>query len=206
MYKLYAFHGQDHIVVDFKKARSLSIKDILDQSKLRVRSACRGYGACGLCKIKLQDSKKINELSPSESMHLSEDEINDDVRLACQVFPDKDIEVEIINIAPKSIWRSATLAKHDSIYKELSYNEKSYQMIKEPLGVAIDVGTTNISITVFSLKTAFIISERLIFNPQNLYGTDVISRILASLESKKTAKKLHNLVIKIIGDGLKDIE
>lgn len=201
MPKLYASYKNEQIIVEFQTGSSL--KSILDQTRLRVRSACRGYGACGLCKIRV-NTQEVNQLSASESMHLSKEEISNNIRLACQVYPKKDMEVEIINIAPKSKWRSSTLAKGNSIYKK-PYSNKIYSHIKEPLGVAIDLGTTNISITLFCLKTNSIIAERLIFNPQNIYGTDVIARLLAAAESKETAEKLRNITVQIIEEGLKDI-
>lgn len=61
---------------------------ILEASKelgVEISSLCAGNGTCGKCKVKVQ--RGIEELTPltdEERIHLSSDEINSSMRLACQ--------------------------------------------------------------------------------------------------------------------------
>jgi len=201
MPKLSAFHKDENIVIDFEIGES--VKTILDKTTLRVRSACRGLGACGVCKIKII-SGNVDNHSLAESLNLTEEEMKDNIRLACQVFPKDDLKVEVINRAAKSQWKSSTFANRNTIYKELCSDTHELK-IKEPLGVAVDLGTTNISIVLFSLKSGQILAERLIGNPQSKYGDDVITRLVASMESKERAIELQEMIIEIISQGLMDI-
>ncbi|MEA3374538.1 MAG: ASKHA domain-containing protein [Campylobacterota bacterium] len=202
MAKLSVSANDDHITVEFKRGES--VKEILDQTSFRVRSACRGFGACGLCKVKVIKGE-VNKVEEAEKLHLSQDELNSNIRLGCQLFPEKDLEIKIINLAPVSKWRSKTFFSNSSIYKESTFDQNEYPSIAEPLALAIDLGTTNISVVVFSLKFGQVLAERIINNPQTKYGDNVISRLISANESKESAKELQHMIIEIIADGLMDI-
>ncbi len=58
-----------------------------------IPSACGGRGSCGLCKVKVP--KGAGPLLPTETPHLSEDEIADSVRLSCQVKLQRAMEIQI---------------------------------------------------------------------------------------------------------------
>ena len=81
-----------------------SIRQTLDMANIRVRSGCRGTGACGLCLVKVE-AGDAGELSENERLHLDDDAVEDGIRLACQMFPDSDLTIRIMAPAPKSNWR-----------------------------------------------------------------------------------------------------
>jgi len=58
-----------------------------------IPSACGGRGSCGLCKVKVHEGG--GPLLPTEAPHLGADEIEQHVRIACQVKIRSDIAVEI---------------------------------------------------------------------------------------------------------------
>ena len=62
----------------------LSLRDILDRTDIRVRSACRGTGACGFCRVRIE-SGKVDEPTPNEHTLLGRDQLDQGIRLACQV-------------------------------------------------------------------------------------------------------------------------
>lgn len=178
-----------------------SVRDILDETDIRVRAGCNGEGACGLCRIRIAGGDAggptVNEMISLDAGTLSEG-----VRLACQVKADHDLQVEIINPAPCSSWRrmeegwvgdfsrrEAPAADPDSVH---------------PLGVAIDLGTTHISITMLDLPIGRRMAGRRGLNPQSCSGTDVLTRLM-SAESRGQAAKLSDLVINAIAEGLRDI-
>ncbi|GAB4270305.1 MAG: NADH:ubiquinone reductase (Na(+)-transporting) subunit F [Deferrisomatales bacterium] len=66
---------------------ALKAKDIF------IPSACGGRGSCGLCKVRIL--KGGGPLLPTETPHLSEEEIAGQVRLSCQVKVRQDMEIEI---------------------------------------------------------------------------------------------------------------
>lgn len=74
-------------------ARGASLLEAAAQAGLRLQSACGGQGACGKCRIRLVSPAP----APTEAdrRHLSEQELAQGVRLACQVRPTGDTVVEI---------------------------------------------------------------------------------------------------------------
>ncbi|SHH40114.1 NADH:ubiquinone reductase (Na(+)-transporting) subunit F [Thermosipho atlanticus] len=56
-----------------------------------VPSVCGGRGICGACKVKVNTD--VGDYLPKELSHMSKDEIEDNVRLACQVTVERDIEI-----------------------------------------------------------------------------------------------------------------
>jgi|Deesub1362B_J571_1020462.scaffolds.fasta_scaffold00011_214 uncharacterized 2Fe-2S/4Fe-4S cluster protein (DUF4445 family) len=64
--------------------------------------------------------------------------------------------------------------------------QKGYIMIEphsnsEPYGVAVDIGTTNITASLWELSTHQMLSRKSIVNPQIEYGVDILSRIHHSM-------------------------
>jgi len=73
-----------------------SIISAIEKANIMFPAICGGKGKCGKCKLKI-----FNEQIPytrSEEIALTSEEINDGIHLACQVKPDKDLEVEILNV------------------------------------------------------------------------------------------------------------
>jgi ferredoxin len=61
-----------------------------------VPSGCHN-GACGVCKIKVYHGEYSKE--KMNRKHISEEEENDNIVLACKVFPRDDMEIEFISRA-----------------------------------------------------------------------------------------------------------
>jgi len=61
-------------------------------------------------------------------------------------------------------------------------------------GIAIDIGTTTIAASLMDMKDGRILSTKACYNPQLLYGEDVITRIIAA-EKDEGRKTLHDAVV-----------
>jgi len=66
-------------------------------------------------------------------------------------------------------------------------------------GLAIDVGTTTVVVSLIDLNTGMIIDTEASYNRQAHYGADVITRIIFS-RNKQGLDKLHQLIIETIND------
>lgn len=64
--------------------RGISLLKALKGNGIFIPSACGGRGACGLCRLRVQEGA-TSALTPAELNHLSADEQRDKFRLACQV-------------------------------------------------------------------------------------------------------------------------
>lgn len=72
--------------------RQLNLLAHAQMIELDIGSRCGGFGECGGDRIQVDPEtlKRLNPLTEAERKHLSEDEIRDGMRLACQVYPRKD--------------------------------------------------------------------------------------------------------------------
>jgi len=73
-----------------------------------------------------------------------------------------------------------------------------------PLGVAVDIGTTNIAATLVNLDSSRILSHASTINRQITCGEDVISRIIYS-EHRGGLKQLNRMVIHTINELLNEL-
>jgi uncharacterized 2Fe-2S/4Fe-4S cluster protein (DUF4445 family) len=182
-----------HEKLEFSSGKSL--KQLLDMTWLRVRSGCRGIGACGLCKIRIS-SGIIPPPTQAEEMHLDQNEIARGVRLACQQFPTESLSIDVVSPAPMSQWHSDTVGDYSCKYS--LDQQRGYFL-------AIDVGTTNLGISIID-NNGVLVADRKTLNPQMYMGADVLSRIIGATSSKENAELLWEMLVETISDGIGDIQ
>jgi uncharacterized 2Fe-2S/4Fe-4S cluster protein (DUF4445 family) len=181
-----------------------SVRDILDATHFRVRSACHGNGACGLCRVRvlLGDG---GPLTDNERIHLHRSLLERGERLACQMRPSQDLTVEVANPAPPSnwratpegLWRRGEVREHDANPPSTTH--------EHPCGMAVDIGTTNICLSLFDLERGRWLADRWGRNPQSVHGADVLSRLSAAAASPEAAQEMANSVVEAMAEALQDI-
>jgi len=77
--------------------------------------------------------------------------------------------------------------------------------IQNPIGVAIDLGTTYINASLCNLITGERLKETILSNPQISMGTDILHRLVAANENEKQAQWLQRVVIDAIGESITEI-
>ncbi|MEN6586754.1 MAG: ASKHA domain-containing protein [Sulfuricella sp.] len=179
-----------------------SLRDILDATDFRVRSGCRGIGACGLCRVRVI-AGAAGETTQNERLHLSEAQLASGMRLACQFSPSSDMQVEILNPAPPSNWKSPP---DRGAYQTHSPGGKWLPPeVRHPCGLAVDLGTTNLCLSLFDLAEGRWLADRWGRNPQQNFGADIITRLAAAQESPAAAQQISDAVVAAIGEALLDI-
>lgn len=185
--------------IPFPEGSSSSVCELLDGTGLWIRTGCQGNGACGLCLVQII-SGNTNCPTKSERLTLSRGQLDGNVRLACQLTPVNDVSIRIIGTASTSGWRD--LASIPCTPEHLPV-KKRYK--KTVYGLAVDVGTTHISISLWDLKLGRRLSARMGVNPQECYGTDVVTRLIAAGQSRENARRLRQMVFDAIHYVLLDI-
>jgi uncharacterized 2Fe-2S/4Fe-4S cluster protein (DUF4445 family) len=182
-----------------------SLRDILDATDVRVRSGCRGMGTCGLCRIRIEVGD-AGEPTVNEELMLGFDELEQGIRLACQVMPKQDLAIDLLAPAPKSHWRSLPdrAGQHDRRDSFLPI-EGLPRNLTNPYGVAVDLGTTHISLSLYELTGGGWLAGRYGLNPQMRYGSDVMTRLVAASDSPEHAREMSRQLIDAISEGLFDI-
>ncbi|MCL5021763.1 MAG: ASKHA domain-containing protein [Nitrospirae bacterium] len=171
----------------FQVSRRESLFQVLTTAGISLNSYCGGQGICGKCRVRLIGNVPL----PSESdlAHLSSEEINEGIRLACGLYPDIDMVAEI----PEPVSASE--------YK-LNIGDMSCPLdpwrdrLSGGVVLAVDLGTTNIVGHLLDPRTGKIIASATIANSQALFGADVMTRLAYCSHHGKEAKKtFENLAL-----------
>jgi len=153
------------------RLKSKILLNLLIERKIPINATCGGRGRCGHCLVRVLKPKKPDEI---ESILIPTRLINKGYRLACRYHADADVKFVI----PESKAKATSL--HDDF------------------GLALDIGTTIIKGAMVGLKKGRVLKKVKVYNPQNSFGGDVITRISAAINGNY--KPLRNLLLSGIND------
>lgn len=143
-----------------------NLLEILLNNDIPIENPCNGKKTCFKCKVKIKSAKEL-PINLEEQQALSDAELNDNVRLACFTNLDEDDEIEIEVLFKETKHRVLTSGKMPFFAMQL----------QEGYGLAIDIGTTTIALTLVALNTGQQIASSSKINSQKQYGLDVLTRI-----------------------------
>ena len=144
----------------------------------------------------------INSPTKNESLILSPEQLDRNIRLACQAIPENDLSIRIISTASTSNWRDldcipCTPSKIQPV--------AGMQSTKAAYGLAVDLGTTHISLSLWDLRHGQRLSGRTGENPQACYGADVVTRLIAAGKSPENSRRLARMALDAIHEALLDM-
>ena len=149
-----------------------------------VDGTCGGKGICGKCKVKVL-SGDLEPIGSHEIGFLTETEVLNRYRLACKIFIESDMDIEL------PITNHATYRK-----TKLNYLPDDFlSEVKEKYGIAYDIGTTTVVAMLWDLKTGELLETVAQTNPQSIYGADVISRINFCGEKPENLMQIQKKII-----------
>jgi len=96
---------------------------------------------------------------------------------------------------------TAVVAKHDNGYELIDVRDS---LPHTCFGIAIDVGTTIVSIYLVDLQAEEIVAKAVVENPQIAHGEDVLSRI-HFCQTQNGLQKLRELIISCINETIHEI-
>lgn len=226
-----------------------NLLECLRLSGILLESPCNGKGICGKCKVKIL-SGRLSALSEQEKKHLTPEEINQGIRLACLAIPQGEVKLDeqgLLQEKPNNVLGGAAVAvdldpilkieqieivkptlengyslcqtigdifseesnppisllkklpcmsKEERLWK-VSYNGKSIDLRKkkELYGLAVDIGTTTVAVSLMDLSTGMILAEEGFVNPQKAFGLDVLSRIHYDMEQDNGVWELRKVIV-----------
>lgn len=157
-------------------AENQTIRQLLLENSIYLNADCNGRGSCGACKIRvLEGSVPVSE---TERGLLTEEEIENGIRLACKASPETDCR-----IVP--YLKEEQFSVVSGFAGMLSDNRWENQ----DWGIAIDIGSTTIAMQLTDRKSGAAADTYTAVNRQRAYGADVISRIQASVQGKQEELK-----------------
>jgi uncharacterized 2Fe-2S/4Fe-4S cluster protein (DUF4445 family) len=164
--------------------------DVIQAVGLPIEQPCAGRGTCGKCKVIVEEG--LIPTDEVEQEHLTAGELALNSRLACRARVSGDARV----ILSKIVVYSNKIFKASSAYKR---NE-------DPLGLAIDLGSTTVAAFLTNLKTGEVYRGEATLNQQTTFGSDIISRIDAAVDDHENAKRLHMLALASINQAVDSLK
>lgn len=195
MIKVLFHHGGQETIANVSEDDDLLT--VARQAGVILESPCNGNGTCGKCKVKI--------LSP-----LGEDEIV----LACHTKVDRDIVVEIIKrfdsgelqIKQDGLVSSSgidsIISKKYLPHRDVTHVYRKTALIgieqgnteTEMYGLAIDIGTTTLVVSLVNLLTGEELAATGALNPQSRLGQDVLSRIRYASKEQGLIEMNHLII------------
>ncbi|MGD9213877.1 MAG: ASKHA domain-containing protein [Desulfobacteraceae bacterium] len=192
--------GEDRLI-PFESGRC--VREILDTGDIGVRSDCGGNGICGQCLVCIERGA-VNDPTVNEQRNLPAGRFHRGIRLACQVRPLQDVRITIENPAPPLNWRPLCGDEYTPLVCTRTIGPATLPE-GAAYGAAVDLGTTQIRLTLWDMEKGRRLSGRSGLNPQARYGADILTRLTAASESGKRADDISRLAKDAIGKALGDI-
>jgi uncharacterized 2Fe-2S/4Fe-4S cluster protein (DUF4445 family) len=175
-----------------KSEKGVNLLTLLQRNGININADCGGKRSCGKCKFKIIEYTDNIDISDSERKLLTDSEINNNIRLACCWHVEQDIVIEIINNG---------LIENDALDSNMEYLEIDKYYKSNKYDIAIDLGTTTISMSLISNENNYVIANYKYINPQKIFGSDIISRIEYSIYDKD--KLITKTIIESIDSKIK---
>ncbi|MEE3468477.1 MAG: ASKHA domain-containing protein, partial [Eubacterium sp.] len=154
----------------------------LQEKGVMIPATCGGNGQCGKCRVRVTAGEV--PVSEEDQRIFSEDELRAGWRLACRARAASTVEVAL----PREDFadmQTASVATHT----DTKDNTEPVPTGK-PYGIAIDIGTTTLAVSLVRRSDGTSLDTRTRVNPQVSYGADVITRIRAAEDGKADAMRV----------------
>lgn len=174
--------------------------DLIRNAGLDLHATCSGRGTCGLCQIRILKGK-TNSPTMDEQRWIPPVELLQGVRLACQVIPESEISISLADLAPRSGWTA--ISDSDYLLPDLP-RRVSTPADHPSYGIAVDLGTSQLRVTLWDTVTGVRLAGRHRSNPQMRYGYDVLTRIMFASQSPERAAALSRIVLESIAGVMED--
>ena len=147
-----------------------TVLDVLQRERIEIRATCGGVGKCRRCQVLVRDDEGLS------------------YRLACMVPVKDGMEVVVERAGAMDVVQSGTTGAFPPDENAAGF------------GMAVDIGTTTVVAYLHDLATGERLATVGRANPQIAFGSDVISRITASIDGKL------DLMTDIIQDALREMK
>ena len=176
------FKVKEKMIIDRSKQQK-NLLEMLQEKNEYISAPCNGNGICGKCIVRYKSG--ATEPTKQDREFLSEKQLEQGYRLACQSYPTEEYKVEIPELEETievlSQWENQ---RTEEILKNTA--EGTAEKTENALyGICIDIGTTTLAALLVNLETEADCQTAVSVNHQRAYGSDVLSRISASNGGKK---------------------
>jgi len=165
----------------------ISLLDAVRAAGLALDSECGGRGTCGECRVRfLQGTPRP---TVEDAALLSQEELDEGWRLACQTFLTADCRIAI----PQRVAHARR--RKIRILTDAAGLPTTGRPTLSGYGIAVDVGTTTIVCYLMDLARALQLGVASFANPQSAFGPDVISRITYAHRGPAELRELQRRLV-----------
>jgi uncharacterized 2Fe-2S/4Fe-4S cluster protein (DUF4445 family) len=179
-----------------------SLYDALIDMNIPIRSLCSGRGTCGRCKIQVEKGENhLNNLTQTEYIFLTTEEINQGFRLACQAKITNSFGIISIKLPERSIIDKQSF-QLEGISREVELNpllNKFFIKINPPTLKDSRSDEERLLKSLFNMTG---IEPEDIFIKNNLFPK--LSKILRQYDWEATIVKWKNQILNIEGNNTSD--
>ena len=209
------------VSIPFEKGET--VRDILQREGIFIESPCDGKGICGKCGVWVKNGQDVPE---TEHDNITPEQAANGLRLSCLLTPELDLRIELpvdFSLDAKRLRQAQRILEGERLSWSrvvpavglrkakgkywLSYQDQetitpldSWKDGFTPKGLAIDLGTTSMVVSLLSLQSGEELATSSSLNPQVKFGHDIMTRIQhASTQEGLTA------LSRIVRDGLNEL-
>ena len=156
-----------------------TLLQVLRAGGFPLSAPCGGKGVCGKCLVQLEQGGRRQTVS------------------ACKTVLTEDCSVLLPSGDDSITWNapsSAASAVFAGSSASSEFSASSPAWAGQPLGAAVDLGSTTVALSLLSLSTGSRLSSVSRWNAQQSYGADVISRISYCMEVPDGLSRLSALI------------
>ena len=165
----------------------VSLLDAVRSAGLALDSECGGRGTCGECRVRFVEGTPPPTVE--DAALLSQEELDEGWRLACQTFLSADCRIAIPQRVAHARRRKIRILTDSA---GLPITDRP---TLSGYGIAVDVGTTTVVCYLMDLARALQLDVASFGNPQSAFGPDVIARITYAHRGAVELKELQRRLI-----------
>lgn len=179
-----------------------SILTIARRAGLALESACGGHGTCRSCAVRIEG--RLLPASSSQEHGFTDEEIAAGWRRACRAFPAGDCTVHVPERGSVEVPSGGKRATLDLVPIERPVLTPAAERCwrrgtarvgpvtgPTPLGLAVDLGTTNMAAAVVDMCSGQVLRSSSRLNPQSVFGGDIIGRLTYALAGDERRRQLQ---------------
>jgi len=187
------------------------LSDALRMGGVHLDMPCGGRGRCGKCAVLVE----YGSGSESSGAKASGERPAPERRLACQFRVDRDVTVFVPAIPPAVPLEAGVPDSMNAIETMRANRPAAYFGSVDPwitlpasgpaAGLAIDLGTTSIALSLVDLRTGEELASSARPNPQAAFGADIMSRLLYATSRSRNNGTLQRLALESITDAFSEL-
>ncbi len=179
---------------------------------VRIAADCGGRGRCRSCSVRIEGA--VTEAVPAVPGGFSAEEVAAGWHRACQVRLAGPCKVYV---PARTSASAVSLGQDDGPAvvpietpvlipsERKGYWSRGGELVgpvagADALGLAVDLGTTNIAAALVDMSSGRVVATGAIANPQSVYGADVVSRLTQAVRNPSLGREMQRAAVEAIAD------